>query len=92
MGLLEPDARHGATHWAHELERLRVSRNRLTALCYCFCAIPDGKPLRTFPGIALGVVNLSFEDDEFVSLVRPSRFAAVPYAGDGGADDVRAVG
>ena len=25
----------------------------MTALYYCFYAIPDGKPLRTFPGIAL---------------------------------------
>ena len=35
------------------LKRFSVSRNRRTALSICFYAIPDGKPLHTFPGIAL---------------------------------------
>src|SRR5206468_8276746 len=35
------------------LERFTVSRKRRTALSLCFDAIPDGKPLHTFPGIAL---------------------------------------
>ncbi|TIU01729.1 MAG: hypothetical protein E5W40_26140, partial [Mesorhizobium sp.] len=36
-----------------DLEHFIVSRKRRTALNICFYAIPDGKPLRTFPGIAL---------------------------------------
>ncbi|RUW64262.1 hypothetical protein EOA28_35520 [Mesorhizobium sp. M2A.F.Ca.ET.067.02.1.1] len=44
-------------HWfaimVPTLERFSVSRNRRTALSLCIYAIPDGKPLRTFPGIAL---------------------------------------
>ncbi|WP_112101265.1 acyltransferase family protein [Mesorhizobium hawassense] len=35
------------------LERFTVSRKRRTAPAFHFDAIPDGKPLRTFPGIAL---------------------------------------
>ncbi|TBZ13033.1 hypothetical protein E0H38_18160 [Rhizobium leguminosarum bv. viciae] len=38
---------------ASELERFSFSRKRRTALSFCFYAIPNGKPLRTFPGIAL---------------------------------------
>jgi hypothetical protein len=33
------------------LERFSVSRNRFPALSFAL-RIPDGKPLRTFPGIA----------------------------------------
>jgi hypothetical protein len=40
--------RHGC-----KLERFSFSRNLRTALSLCFHAIPDGKPLRTFPGITL---------------------------------------
>src|SRR6478752_7772325 len=36
-----------------QLERFIVSRKRRTALSLCSDAIPDGKPLHTFPGIAL---------------------------------------
>ncbi|TPI44633.1 hypothetical protein FJW05_21750 [Mesorhizobium sp. B2-9-1] len=43
----------GNAIWSVFLEQFSVSRNRRTALNLCFCAIPDGKPLRTFPGIAL---------------------------------------
>jgi hypothetical protein len=32
-----------------------VSRKRRTALSLCFDAIPDGKPLHTFPGIAQAI-------------------------------------
>jgi hypothetical protein len=32
-----------------------------TALCFLSYAIPDGKPLSTFPGIALGQLPLSIE-------------------------------
>ncbi|RWQ34545.1 MAG: D-alanyl-D-alanine carboxypeptidase, partial [Mesorhizobium sp.] len=35
------------------LEHFIVSRKRRTALSICFYEIPDGKPLRTFPRIAL---------------------------------------
>ena len=35
------------------LERFRYSLNRKSALCLCFHAIADAKPLRTFAGIAL---------------------------------------
>ncbi|TPL00598.1 hypothetical protein FJ567_13655 [Mesorhizobium sp. B2-4-16] len=35
------------------LERFIVSRKRRSALSLCFYAIPGGKPLHTFPGIAL---------------------------------------
>ncbi|NKM44750.1 hypothetical protein GFL91_07060 [Rhizobium leguminosarum bv. viciae] len=35
------------------LERFSFSQKRRTALTFCFHAIPDGEPLRTFPGIAL---------------------------------------
>ncbi|QAZ43601.1 hypothetical protein C1M53_12180 [Mesorhizobium sp. Pch-S] len=35
------------------LERFRFSRKRGNALIFCSYAIPDGKPLHTFPGIAL---------------------------------------
>ena len=35
------------------LERFRFSLNRGNALSYCFHAIPGGKPVPTFPGIAL---------------------------------------
>src|ERR1700745_1259503 len=38
-------------------ERFTVSRKRRTALSPCFHAIPDGKPLHTFPGIALLVFS-----------------------------------
>ncbi|TPI75836.1 hypothetical protein FJ423_22250 [Mesorhizobium sp. B2-8-9] len=41
------------------LEQFSVSRSRRTALNLCFCAIPDGKPLRTFPGIALAQASES---------------------------------
>jgi hypothetical protein len=37
------------------LERFRFSSNRENALSFCFHAIPDGKTLNTFPGIALNV-------------------------------------
>ncbi|NKM53892.1 hypothetical protein GFL21_05055 [Rhizobium anhuiense] len=36
------------------LERFNFSWKRRTTLTFCFYTIPDGKPLRTFPGIALG--------------------------------------
>ena len=35
------------------LDRFTVSQKRRTAPCLCFYAIPDRKPLHTFPGIAL---------------------------------------
>ncbi|TAV12874.1 hypothetical protein ELI37_21350 [Rhizobium leguminosarum] len=38
----------------HHLERFSFSWKRRTALTFCFYAIPDGKPLRTFPELALG--------------------------------------
>ncbi|RUT86510.1 MULTISPECIES: CGNR zinc finger domain-containing protein [unclassified Mesorhizobium] len=38
------------------LDHVTVSRERRAALTLCFDAIPDGKPLHTFPGIALGVL------------------------------------
>ncbi|NKM96579.1 hypothetical protein GFL89_00205 [Rhizobium leguminosarum bv. viciae] len=34
-------------------ERFSFSWKRRTALTFCFYAIPDAKPLRTFAGIAL---------------------------------------
>ncbi|PZV39684.1 hypothetical protein B5V02_07025 [Mesorhizobium kowhaii] len=40
------------------LERLTVAQRRRTAPSLCFDAIPDGKPLRTFPGIALVIAGL----------------------------------
>ncbi|RUW56615.1 hypothetical protein EN845_26260 [Mesorhizobium sp. M8A.F.Ca.ET.202.01.1.1] len=55
--------------------RFSISRNRWPALTLCFHAIPKGKryallpgkPLRTFPGIALGETKEAF---------RPGRFAS----------------
>ena len=41
------------------LERFSLLRNRRTAPSLCFFAIPDGKPLRTFPGIALDAAIVS---------------------------------
>ncbi|WP_281061173.1 hypothetical protein, partial [Mesorhizobium sp. M1E.F.Ca.ET.063.01.1.1] len=41
----------------------RSIRPEIIRLQICFDAIPDGKPLRTFPGIALGV-GVSDEDIE----------------------------
>ncbi|WP_256754119.1 hypothetical protein [Mesorhizobium sp. Mes31] len=38
------------------LEQFTVSQKRRTALTLCFDAIPNGKPLHTFPGIALSDV------------------------------------
>jgi hypothetical protein len=38
---------------AGRLERFSFSWKRRAALTFCFYAIPDGKTLRTFPGIAL---------------------------------------
>ncbi|RVQ40541.1 hypothetical protein CN059_29790 [Sinorhizobium medicae] len=35
------------------LEHFRFSPNRGNSLTLCIAAIPDGKPLHTFPGIAL---------------------------------------
>ncbi len=35
------------------LEHFRASLNRKNALALCFVAVPDGKPLHTFPGTAL---------------------------------------
>jgi hypothetical protein len=34
-------------------ERFSFSSKRRTAPTFCFYATPDGKPLRTFPGVAL---------------------------------------
>ncbi|RUM03769.1 hypothetical protein EFR84_18745 [Rhizobium chutanense] len=36
---------------------VQPSGNGRTALSFCFYAIPDGKPLRTFPGIALTLLR-----------------------------------
>ncbi|TBY73330.1 hypothetical protein E0H38_15445 [Rhizobium leguminosarum bv. viciae] len=44
------------------LERFSFSRKRRIALTFCFYAIPDGKPLRTFPGIALARLPLTCGD------------------------------
>ncbi|RFB85738.1 hypothetical protein B5K08_25650 [Rhizobium leguminosarum bv. trifolii] len=38
---------------AAPLEHFRFSTNHGNALSLCFHAIPDGKPLRSFAGIAL---------------------------------------
>jgi len=35
------------------MEHFRFSPNCGIAVIFCFSAIPNGKPLRTFPGIAL---------------------------------------
>ncbi len=53
------------------LERFRFSRNTRTALTLCFHAIPDGKPLHTFPGVALAGCR-------FVVLVPDQRRRPVP--------------
>ncbi|CDX25462.1 hypothetical protein MPLB_660052 [Mesorhizobium sp. ORS 3324] len=50
----------GPRDGAGGLERLTDSRKRRTALSLCFHAIPDGKPLHTFPGIALGAFRSGF--------------------------------
>ncbi|RWD65135.1 MAG: hypothetical protein EOS36_08275 [Mesorhizobium sp.] len=34
----------------------------------CFCAIPDGKPLRTFPGIALSLYFAQFRTENRYAL------------------------
>ncbi|PDS38576.1 hypothetical protein CO665_08745 [Rhizobium anhuiense] len=47
----------GAAPTRRALERFSFSRKRRTALTFCFYTIPDGKPLRTFPGIALDSVR-----------------------------------
>ncbi|NKK82475.1 hypothetical protein GFL51_34785 [Rhizobium leguminosarum bv. viciae] len=38
--------------WARVVQ---LHGKRITALAFCFYAMPDGKPLHTFPGIALTV-------------------------------------
>jgi hypothetical protein len=43
------------------LERFTVSRKRRTALSFLH-AIPDGKPLHTFPGIALDDASMHGPD------------------------------
>ncbi|NKL61861.1 hypothetical protein EHI47_16180 [Rhizobium leguminosarum] len=45
--------KYSVTRCSKMLERFSFSQKRRTALTFCLHAIPDGKPLRTFPGIAL---------------------------------------
>ncbi|NKN11236.1 hypothetical protein GFL86_06595 [Rhizobium laguerreae] len=42
--------------WARVVQ---LHGKRITALAFCFYAMPDGKPLHTFPGIALLVLRNS---------------------------------
>ncbi|TIM60758.1 MAG: hypothetical protein E5Y52_28640, partial [Mesorhizobium sp.] len=45
-------ARHFRRGFSRALERFSVSGKRRTGPAMRFCAIADGKPLRTFPGLA----------------------------------------
>src|SRR5690606_1502485 len=63
FGSLGPRGRGDAARQAHparkraRIEHFRFSSNRENALSFCFYAISNAKPLRTFAGIALGTIR-----------------------------------
>jgi hypothetical protein len=64
------------------LEQFRFSPNRGNALSFCFHAIPDGKPVPTFPGIALNPDGRERYDPTGAMMSHPIDFSAETNAGD----------